>query len=94
LGKFTATYAKLFKTLVFAATRPKQRAIPVQTGVVPVFPSSAHSEPKMSNAAQRFDACKALFPAIGLATINTLILNDLNSSPGASVTRIIFVDNT
>jgi hypothetical protein len=44
LGKFTATYAKLFKTLVFAATRPKQRAIPVQTGVVPVFPSSAHSD--------------------------------------------------
>jgi hypothetical protein len=48
----------------------------------------------MSNAAQRFDACKALFPAIGLATINILILNDVNSSPSASVTRIIFVDNT
>ncbi|MDC1482406.1 hypothetical protein N8146_09065 [Ascidiaceihabitans sp.] len=48
----------------------------------------------MSNAAQRFDDCKALFPAIGLATINIPILNDFNSSPSALVTRIIFVDNT
>jgi hypothetical protein len=48
----------------------------------------------MSNAAQRFDACKALLPAIGLATIYILILNDFNSSQGASLTRIIFVDNT
>jgi hypothetical protein len=59
LGKFTATYAKLFKTLVFAATRPKQRAIPVQTGVVPVFPSSAHSEPILQNFC---NAAKGCFP--------------------------------
>jgi hypothetical protein len=45
LVKFTATYSKLFKILVFAATRPRKCAIPVQTGVVPFFPSSARSEP-------------------------------------------------
>ncbi|WP_390913747.1 hypothetical protein [Pseudosulfitobacter sp. SM2401] len=51
LDKFAVTYAKLFKILMFAGSKPRKRAIPVQKAVVPDFSTSVRFEPISTDAA-------------------------------------------